>query len=253
MWYLALGGEKIEVLAVIPARGGSVRVPKKNIKLLNGKPLIAYAIEAARSSKTVDRIIVSTDDDEIKDVALKLGAEVPFRRPAYLSEDVPTEDVVIHAVDWLNENEGYYPDIVVCLEPPAPFRKAEHIDRCVQSILADEAVDSAITVNSVRGNRPEWMLYVDKDNLIKPYTDYFKKQGEALLRLPASQEFEQLYQASAMAFACRVETLHKYKSLAGKKCAAVEIDYSEIFDLDYPEDFEICEILMKKHSSRLEE
>lgn len=237
---------KEEVLAVIPARGGSVRVPKKNIKLLNGKSLIAYAIEAAKKSKAVNRIIVSTDDDEIKDVALKFGAEVPFKRPANISADVPTEDVVVHSVEWLNKNEQYFPDIVVCLEPPAPFRKAEHIDKCVQSIAADETIDSAITVNNVRGNRPEWMVNVDRDNLIKPYTNYFKKQGEALLRFPASQEFEKLYQVNGVVFACRFEVLKKYKSLVGKKCAAVQIDNNEIFDLDYPEDFEICETLMRK-------
>lgn len=239
-----------KVLVVIPARGGSVRVPKKNIKILHGKPLIAYAIEAAKSAKTVGRIIVSTDADDIRDAALKFGAEVPFRRPALLAEDVPTEDVIIHAIEWLSENEQYFPDIVVCLEPPKPFRKAEHIDKCVQSILADETVDSAVTVNNVRGNRPEWMVYVDKDNLIRPYTDYFTKQGEALLRFPASQEFEKLYQLNGVVFACRVETLQKYKSLVGKKCAAVEIGYNEINDLDYPEDFEMCEILMKKRSGQ---
>ncbi|MFC2059498.1 cytidylyltransferase domain-containing protein [Chloroflexota bacterium] len=237
-----------KVLVVIPARGGSVRVPKKNIKILNGNPLIAYAIEAAKNSKTVDRIVVSTDDDEIRDTAIKFGAEVPFTRPAHLSEDVPTEDVVIHAINWLSENEKYYPGIVVCLEPPKPFRKAEHIDRCVHSILADETIDSAITVNNIRGNRPEWMLYVDEDNLIKPYTSYFKKQGEALMRFPASQEFERLYQSNGIVFACRVGTLKRYGSLVGQKCAAVEINYSEMFDLDYPEDFQLCEILMKKRS-----
>lgn len=240
---------KNEVLAVIPARGGSVRVPRKNIKILNGKPLIAYAIEAAKNSKTVNRIIVSTDDDEIKNAAIKFGAEVPFRRPADISEDVPTEDVILHAVEWLNKNEQYFPDIVVCLEPPAPFRKAKHIDKCVQRLIDDEKVDSVITINNVRGNRPEWMVYVDKDKLIKPYTDYFKKQGEALLRCPASQVFEKLYQFNGIVFACRVKTLKKYKSLIGKTCAAVEIDNSEIFDLNYTEDFEICEILMKKRLS----
>lgn len=239
---------KNKVIAVIPARGGSVRVPKKNVKLLNGKPLIAYAIEAAKNSKTVDRIIVSTDNDEIKKTALRFGAEVPFKRPADISEDVPTEDVIIHAVEWLNKNERYFPDIAVCLEPPSPFRKAEHIDKCVDSIIADETIDSAITVNNVRGNRPEWMLYLDKYNLIKPYTDYFKKQGEALLRFPASQEFKKLYQSNGVVIACRVETLKNYRSLVGKKCVGVEIDYSDIFDLDYPEDFELCEILMKKRT-----
>ena len=237
-----------KVLAVIPARGGSVRVPKKNIKLLNGKPLIAYAIEAARNSQTVNRIVVSTDDSEIEKVALRYGAEVPFTRPADISEDVPTEDVIVHAVKWLQKNDLYLPDIVVCLEPPVPFRKAEHIDRCVRAILADESVDSAITVTIVRGMRPEWMVYVDENNLISPYTDYFTRKGDALLRFPASQEFEPLYKATGVVFSCRAETLLKYESLVGVKCVAVEIDNSETFDLDYPEDFEMCEILMKKRS-----
>ena len=237
---------KNNVLAVIPARGGSVRVPKKNIKILNGKPLIAYAIEAAKKSKTVNRIIVSTDDNEIADIAKKFGAEVPFKRPSDISEDVPTEDVATHAIGWLADNEAYNPDILVCLEPPVPFRKAEHIDKCVQGILDDETVDSAITVEDIRGYRPEWMVYLDKKNLIKPYTDYFIGQGDALLKFPASQEFEKLYKVSGVVFSCRVKTLLKYGSFVGKKCLAVEIDNKETFDLDYPEDFEICEIVMKK-------
>jgi CMP-N-acetylneuraminic acid synthetase len=97
---------KPKVIAIIPARGGSVRIPKKNIKMLNGIPVLAYTIRAAQKSKYVDRVIVSTDCDDIKAVALKWGAEVPFRRPADISEDVPTEDVVIHAVKWLKENEN---------------------------------------------------------------------------------------------------------------------------------------------------
>lgn len=242
-----------EVLAVIPARGGSVRVPKKNIKLLNGKPLIAYAIEAAKASKSVDRIIVSTDDDEIKKVALNYGAEVPFKRPQDISEDVPTEDVAIHAVNWVRENESYRPGIVVCLEPPVPFRKAEHIDRCVQGILSSENVDSAITVVDIRGFRPEWMVYLDEDGFIKPYTDYFTRQGDALLKFPASQELEKLYKTSGVVFSCRLETLMRYQSFVGKKCLAVEIDSQDVFDLDYPGDFEICEILMKKDVSNIEE
>jgi len=235
----------MEVLAVIPARGGSVRVPKKNIKILNGKPLITYAIEAAKNSKIVSRIIVSTDDDAIRDVALQYRAEVPFRRPDAISEDVPTEDVVLHAVEWLEINEGYFPDIVVCLEPPVPFRKAKHIDQCVDAILADDTIDSAITVTNVRGMRPEWMVRV-KDGLIEPYTDYFKRQGDALLKFPASQEFEPLYKTTGVVFSCRVSTLKKYRSLVGIKCAAIEIDNSVTFDLDYPEDFELCEIIMNR-------
>jgi CMP-N,N'-diacetyllegionaminic acid synthase len=234
-----------KVLAIIPARGGSVRVPKKNIKILNGKPLIAYAIEAATKSVTVNRIIVSTDDKDIKDAAIKFGAEVPFTRPADISGSVPTEDVVIHAVKWLKENEQYIPDIIVLLEPPAPFRKPEHIDKCVQRIIADESIDTVITVHRI-SERPEWMVYVDGNNFISPYTDYFKKLGEPLLRHLPSQTFDKLYYSNGVVEVCRMESLQKYEGLFGKKCASVEIDYDEAFDLDYPEDFEICEAIMSK-------
>ena len=234
-----------KVLAVIPARGGSVRVPKKNIKMLGGKPLIVYAIEAAQKSKAVNRIIVSTDDAVIGEVALGWGAEVPFKRPADISEDVPTEDVVLHAVEWLERNERYSPDIVVCLEPPVPFRKAEHIDQCVNAIWTDPIIDSAITVVNIRGMRPEWMVRI-KDGLIEPYTDYFKQYGEALIKCQASQKFEPLYKTAGVVFSCRTLTLKKYKSMVGVKCAAVEVDNDVTFDLDYPEDFELCDLVMKR-------
>ena len=130
----------------------------------DGVELSKEIIEAAKNSKYIDRIIVSTDDDEIKAVAMQYGADVPFKRPADLSEDVPTEDVVIHAIDWLKKNELYSPDIVVCLEPPVPYRKAEHIDNCVNAILEDKSIDSAITVTNVRGMRPEWMVRITNEN-----------------------------------------------------------------------------------------
>jgi len=236
-----------QVLVVIPARGGSVRVPKKNIKMLNGEPLIAYAIEAAKNSKLVNRILVSTDDISIAEVASRYGAEVPFKRPADISEDVNTEDVVLHAVEWLERVEGYSPDIVVCLEPPVPFRKAEHIDRCVNAILADDTIDSAVTVTDILGIRPEWMVRV-KNGLIEPYTNYFKKYGEALIKFQASQKFEPLFRTTGVVFSCRTSTLKKYKSMVGVKCAAIEIDNDVTFDLDYPEDFELCELIMGRNN-----
>ncbi|MBL7074366.1 acylneuraminate cytidylyltransferase family protein [candidate division KSB1 bacterium] len=223
-------------------------MPKKNIRLLNGKPLIAYAIEAAKTSRSVDRIVISTDDEEIKQVALEYGAEVPFKRPAEISEDVPTEDVALHAVNWLKESESYLPDIVVCLEPPVPFRRAEHIDKCVEGMVQNDEVDSAITVVNIRGFRPEWMVRIDNAGFIQPYTDYFTRRGEALLKFPASQEFEKLYKTSGVVFSCRTETLVRYQSFVGKKCLAIVIDPSDVFDLDYPEDFDMCEILMQRRN-----
>ena len=236
-----------KVVAIIPARGGSVRVPKKNIKPLNGKPLIAYAINASKKSQYVDRIIVSTDCDEIKRAALEWGAEVPFKRPADISEDVPTEDVVIHAVKWLNENDNYCPDIVVCLEPPSPFRKTEHLDKCIQRLIEDKTIDSAITINSIRGNRPEWYVRF-KDGKITPYTDYFTSRGKAILQFPASQIFEPLHQPNGVVFSCRASTLSDFNSMVGTSCAGIEIEHEDTFDLDFPDDFELCEAIMKQRN-----
>src|SRR4051812_883607 len=115
-------------LAVIPARGGSKQVPRKNLKLLGGKPLIQWSIEAARAATELDRCIVSTDDEEIAEMARALGAEVPFLRPAEFAQDnTPDLPVFQHAIRWLGEHEGYRPAMVVHLRPTLPFREPRQI------------------------------------------------------------------------------------------------------------------------------
>ena len=234
----------MEVLAVIPARGGSVRTPKKNIKLLGGKPLIAYAIEAAKQSKFVTRIFVSTDDKVIADVAMSYYTEV-VSRPEHLSGDCPTEDVILNVVERWRMALDYKPDIVVCLEPPQPFRTPEHIDQCINVLLnAPNIVDSCVTIHKV-SQRPEWMVRITQQNhWISPYTNHWKEDN--IIRSPASQEFEDLYYIDGIVFACKTETLLKYKSMIGKRCIGVLTKQKDAFDLNYPEDFEICEILMKR-------
>jgi CMP-N-acetylneuraminic acid synthetase len=132
------------VVAVIPARGGSKGLPGKNVRPLAGKPLIAYSIEAAKASPLVNRVIVSTDDPAIADAARGAGAEVPFMRPADLAQDLtPTEPVLAHAIQWLEEHEQYPVDIVVFLQPTDIFRKRSMIDSVVQALLDDPELDTA--------------------------------------------------------------------------------------------------------------
>ena len=119
----------MEILGVITARGGSRRIPRKNVKLFCGKPLITYTIEAAQKSQLLSRVILSSEDEEIIQIAKEYGLEVPFVRPRYLAtEDAKSVDVLIHAVKFLEETENYKPDIVVILEPTSPLRTAEDID-----------------------------------------------------------------------------------------------------------------------------
>lgn len=131
------------VLAIIPARGGSKGLPRKNVKPIGGKPLVAYSVEAARSSPLVSRVIVSTDDDEIATVARQFGADVPFRRPPELSHDMaPTEPVLMHTLAWVEETEKQPVDAVLFLQPTDIFRRERIVHRVVARLLEDPSLDT---------------------------------------------------------------------------------------------------------------
>jgi CMP-N,N'-diacetyllegionaminic acid synthase len=138
----------MEVLALIPARGGSKALPRKNLRLLAGRPLIAYSIEVALAADTVTRTIVSTDDVEIAEVARGEGAEVPFMRPVeFAQDDSPDLDAFRHALEWLAGNDDYRPDLVVHLRPTHPVRRPARVDEAVRTLAADPEADSLRSVS----------------------------------------------------------------------------------------------------------
>jgi len=152
-----------EVLALIPARGGSKGIPRKNIKPFAGWPLIAWSIAAAQQAQTVTRVIVSTDDDEIAAVAREHGAETPFLRPAELAADQTTDlPVFVHALEWLETNEGYRPDVVVQLRPTSPVRPPDCVDAAVRLLLEDPSADCVRGVVPA-GQNPFKMWRMDQD------------------------------------------------------------------------------------------
>jgi CMP-N-acetylneuraminic acid synthetase len=131
------------VLAILPARGGSKGLPRKNVRPIAGKPLLAYSIEAARSTPLVTRVLVSTDDDEIAEVARRFGADVPFRRPPDLSTDTaPTEPVLQHALAYVEETEKQPVDIVLFLQPTDIFRRGRIVHRVIETLIADPSLDT---------------------------------------------------------------------------------------------------------------
>ena len=145
--------EKPKVVAVIIARGGSKGVPRKNVRPLAGKPLIAYPIIAAKNCSLIDRTIVSTDNDEIANVAKEWGAEVPFKRPVELAEDLtPTELPLQHAIKWLDENEGYHTDIMVFLTATFVPRKKGLTEKVVKHLIDHPELDSVFTATSTHKN-----------------------------------------------------------------------------------------------------
>ena len=136
----------MKILAIIPARGGSKGVPRKNVRAVAGKPLIAWTLEAALAATRIDRVVVSTDDAEIAKVASGLGAEVPFLRPAALAADAsPTVDTLRHVVAELRAREGYTADAVMTLQPTSPLRTARHIDEAAALFAADPAAESLVS------------------------------------------------------------------------------------------------------------
>jgi CMP-N,N'-diacetyllegionaminic acid synthase len=141
--------ERAEILALIPARGGSKSIPRKNILPLAGKPLIAYSIEQARAAQHITRVIVSTDDEEIARVAREHGAEVPFMRPSEFAQDLsPDIDVFRHTLIWLRHHEAYVPELVVHLRATGPVRRVELIDEAIERMVAHPEADSLRSISS---------------------------------------------------------------------------------------------------------
>ncbi len=161
-----------KILAIIPARGGSKGVPGKNIKMLAGKPLIAWTIETALSAPCLDRVILSTDDEKILKIGKKYGAETPFLRPASIAGDDTTDmPVYEHALTWLADNEKFYPDIIVWLRPTTPLRTSKDIEQAVD-LLIQKKPDWVRSVCEVE-HHPYWM-YKLNEGLMEPFVDGIK-------------------------------------------------------------------------------
>jgi CMP-N,N'-diacetyllegionaminic acid synthase len=151
----------MQVLGLIPARGGSRGIPQKNVRLLGGKPLLQHTIQTALSASALSRVVLSTEDEEIAALGNRYGVDVPFRRPLDLAQDdTPTLPVVLHAVRWL-ESSGERYDAVCVLQPTHPLRRPEHIDACIE-LLVRSGADAVVTVLRVPPEyNPHWVYFVD--------------------------------------------------------------------------------------------
>jgi CMP-N,N'-diacetyllegionaminic acid synthase len=225
------------VLGVIHARGGSKRIPLKNIKLLAGRPLISYMVEAAMESRLLDRLIVSTDHPEIARIARDYGAEVPFMRPMDLAEDVASELVTQHAVSFV-EGKGYAVRIVLTMQPTTPFCAAEDIDACIQRML-DSDLDTVFTGCEVH-ERPEWMYRREEsfDDRVVPFTGRLV-QGDAGI----SQKLPKLFIPNGAVWATRREVLMEQGLITGPRAGIVVMSRERSVDIDEPVDFITAEAI----------
>lgn len=235
---------KSKVLAIIPCRSGSKGLPGKNIKQLNGIPLMGYAIKPALECNLVDRVIVDTEDEGYAAIAQKLGAEVPFLRPKHLAEDVPTEDVIIHALDWLQEHQNQHYDIVVTLQCTTPGIKAIEIEALINAVQNGN-YNSAATVCEI-SERPEWMFkFADESSqwLIRfLQLSHAGISGNEGVR----QSLPDLYRLTGAGYATRTNALRTQRSLLAYTLAGVKMPRIRSFDIDDATDWKIIEAVMKE-------
>jgi N-acylneuraminate cytidylyltransferase len=230
-----------EVLALIPARGGSKSIPRKNIRSFAGHPLLAYSIAAALASETISRTVVSTDDEQIAAVARQYGAETPFLRPAQFSLDnTPDLPVFQHALQWLAENEGYQPEIVVQLRPTSPFRRVTHIDNAVYRLLENPAADSVRTV-CVPFQNPFKMWRIDPSGFMHPLLETSFPEPYNMPR----QALPEVYWQTGYVDAAWTDTILNRNSMTGDRILPLVIGSSEWIDIDSPDDWRRAERLLE--------
>lgn len=233
----------MKTLGIIPARGGSKGIPRKNIRMLAGKPLLAWTAEAALRS-SLSRVILSSDDTEIIAVGREYGLEAPFIRPPELAQDdTPAIDVVVHALTALFQMEGYRPDSVMLLQPTSPLRTARHIDEALDLFSRHPEATSLVSVVKAPHNMtPESLMRINEYG----YLEHLVPWGE---KMNIRQQKPQYYARNGAAiYIVRTDCLLINQTLYGNRILAYEMPKSESIDIDDEFDFELCELLLRKRT-----
>lgn len=236
-------GVKKKILGVVPARGGSKRVPNKNVREVGGKPLIAYTIEQTKQSEMLKRTIVSTEDDEIKEVTKKYGGEVPFNRPNELASDTATsDDVILHALNWFDQNDETF-DIVAMIQTTTPFRTSDDIDSALRKLIESDA-DSVISVSEF-DVPPVWAVKQDENDHLN---SHFKAGYLWADEIPRSQDTPTLYHPNGAIFAAHVKEFYEQQSFYTNNTLGYNMPRSRSLDIDEPFDLEMAQALMNSRS-----
>lgn len=231
----------MRILGLIPARGGSKSIKRKNIVSLRGRPLLAYTCESALGAQCLSRVILSTDDEGIAAEGRRFGVEVPFMRPAEFSrDDSPSVDVATHAVGWLREFDDWEPDVLVLLQPTSPMRRAEHIDDAVAKLLADCDADTVVSVTEVPHRfHPYSVMVLDAGVLTDFWTDEVQFDRHRRQNLPTL-----VARNGPAVLGTRVASLIKYRSFYGARIIAYEMNLVDSLDIDTEEDLRLVEAVL---------
>jgi CMP-N,N'-diacetyllegionaminic acid synthase len=227
------------VLALVPARRGSKGLPMKNIRLLHGKPLLAWPIEAARGSRHVDRVVISTDDAEFAALAINAGADAPFLRPAELASDTaPSIGFILHAIDTLEAAGDHY-DYLVLLEPTSPLTEGHDVDAALETLVARRAdADAIVGVSALVSSHPAFAVRLDAKGLARPFA------APSFGQLPRRQDIEPLYSLDGSLYASTTEALRREHGFCHERTLPYVTPRYKSFEVDDLVDFICIEALL---------
>lgn len=229
----------MNILAIIPARSGSKGLKNKNIKLINGKPLIAWSISQVLASKHVSQVYVSTDSQTIADISKSYGAQIPFIRPAYLAEDdTPTSDVILHTIEELTK-QGKVFSHVMLIEPTSPLRETSDIDAAIEELLNKSYAKSIVGISKVESQHPSFCVSLTSDNLLRSKNDFI------VLR---RQDINELYFYDGSIYLSEIHTYIDKKNFYHEHTLGYIMPKYKSFEIDDEIDFDIVEMLMKKYN-----
>jgi CMP-N,N'-diacetyllegionaminic acid synthase len=227
----------LSIVGIITARGGSKGIPGKNLIPIRGRPLISYTIEAALDSKVLDRVIVTTDDEKIAEVSRQFGAETPFVRPEHLSGDwAPSYPVVVHALQWMAENEGYFPDYMMLMQPTSPLRIAEDIRNAV-ALAQEKDADGVISVYEPK-QHPHWMFELEEDGRFVDFDPHSRE-------LSRRQSLSPQYMLNGSIYLIKRSVIMKQDNFYTAQTYALVMPRERSFDIDSLHDVRVVEMTME--------
>lgn len=235
-------GRTLEILGLVTARGGSKGLPGKNLRPLAGRPLIAWTIESARESRAISRVVVSTDDPFIAEVAREFGGQTPFLRPESLArDDSPHADVVLHALEWLDANEGRRPDAVMLLQPTSPLRTADDIDAASELMIHCDAPAVVSLVET--HHHPYLARSIDRKGRLTPFMTHD-------LAYPRRQDLPPAYALNGAIYLCLSEALRSQRSFEPAGTIGYVMPPERSLQIDTAWDLQLCEYAMRRRLER---